>query len=320
MASHFSILPSEIMQYLSLSQDQQNKTPLRLLRLPHPRTGLPSLFLPTEGLPSTSKTLPSVLEIQSVSPVDQRSWIMGEDIIADGRMLVMTPIDPSFLLLPIMQATQAAKGTTSQFRTSDDLFDEAAGRLTATDETEKVSALKTKDILDFCSLSCISKSLKNICEVKEISDEIVVYRYSPAKVNEYMRKKVAHLSGSKALEESRTTTRNLAKEGLMEDGQEELLTLGKTRACCDLVSQYLPPDLREALINSYDFKRLNKLVDANKEEAVAKAAAAAPTKGQPKVAADKKRKSAKPSVGVEKLKKANTTGMAKLSSFFGKAN
>lgn len=50
-----------------------------------------------------------------------------------------------------------------------------------------------------------------------------MYRYSQAKVNEYMRKKVAHLSGSKALEESRTITRNLAKEGLMEDGQEELL-------------------------------------------------------------------------------------------------
>jgi hypothetical protein len=38
-----------------------------------------------------------------------------------------------------------------------------------------------------------------------------------------MRKKVAHISGSKALEDSRTITRNLAKDGLMEDGQEELL-------------------------------------------------------------------------------------------------
>lgn len=66
-----------------------------------------------------------------------------------------------FLNISLVQA----KGAT-QFRTLDDLFDEAASRLTATDETEKVSALKTKDILDFCSLSCISKSLKNICEVK----------------------------------------------------------------------------------------------------------------------------------------------------------
>lgn len=189
-----------------------------------------------------------------------------------------------FLNMSLVQA----KGATSQFRTLDDLFDEAARKLTATDEAEKVPALKTKDILDFCSLSCISKSLKNICEVKgmllslfhlvfyvstpplEISDEIVVYRYSLAKANEYMRKKVAHLSGSKVLEESRTITRNLAKDGLMEDGQEELLArtsnfmlrfsaslkhtdlVGKTRACCDLVSQYLPSDLREALIKSYE--------------------------------------------------------------------
>jgi len=34
---------------------------------------------------------------------------------------------------------------------------------------------------------------------------------------------------------------------------------------------------------------------------------------------DKKRKAPKPSQGVEKLKRANTTGMAKLSDFFGKA-
>ena len=72
------------------------------------------------------------------------------------------------------------------------------------------------------------------------------------------------------------------------------------------------------------FSRLNEYLDANKEEAL-KVAAVAPTKTQAKIKEDnkmkgmeKKRKGAKSSQGVEKLKKVDTSGMAKLSSFFNK--
>jgi hypothetical protein len=58
----------------------------------------------------------------------------------------------------------------------------------------------------------------------EISSEIVVYRYSQRKFVDYLRAKVAHLQNSLAFDGSQTLTRNLAKEGLMEDGKEELLT------------------------------------------------------------------------------------------------
>jgi len=60
-------------------------------------------------------------------------------------------------------------------------------------------------------------------------------------------------------------------------------------------------------------------------EAVSRAVAApAPKKGKAaqekeKESGVKKRKSTKASHGVETLKKANTTGMSKLSSFFDKA-
>jgi len=70
------------------------------------------------------------------------------------------------------------------------------------------------------------------------------------------------------------------------------------------------------------FSRLNEYTNANKEEAL-KVAAAAPAKTQTKEdnktkGAEKKRKGAKSSQGVDKLKKVDTTGMAKLSSFFNK--
>ena len=84
-----------------------------------------------------------------------------------------------------------------------------------------------------------------------------------------MRSKVARLSSSDILAGSQTVIRNLAKDGLMEDGKEELLarklrfpfpirwlnffSVGRLHAACDLISQYLPSITRDALINSYEY-------------------------------------------------------------------
>lgn len=86
-----------------------------------------------------------------------------------------------------------------------------------------------------------------------------------------MRAKVAHLSTSEKFAASQTVIRNLAKDGLMEDGKEELLArkfrfqllfsicwlsiclVGRLRASCDLISQYLPSVTRDALVNSYEY-------------------------------------------------------------------
>lgn len=69
------------------------------------------------------------------------------------------------------------------------------------------------------------------------------------------------------------------------------------------------------------FAKLQSHIEASKEQAISNLAAApkpkAKAEGKPTIA-DKKRKAGKPSQGVEKLKRANTTGMAKLSSFFSK--
>lgn len=57
----------------------------------------------------------------------------------------------------------------------------------------------------------------------EVTPEITVYRYSPEKVLEYFKTKVARLNNASLLETSRTLIRALAKDGLMEDGKEQLL-------------------------------------------------------------------------------------------------
>jgi hypothetical protein len=72
------------------------------------------------------------------------------------------------------------------------------------------------------SLSVLSQALSQP-DIPEITEEIVVYRLSLQKIIEYLRLKVARLASPEVLEVSRTLIRGLAKDGLVEDGKENLL-------------------------------------------------------------------------------------------------
>jgi ribonuclease H2 subunit B len=103
----------------------------------------------------------------------------------------------------------------------------------------------------------------------EITPEISVYRFSSQILVEYLRKKVARLVAANEFRESLTVVRLLAKDGLMEDGNEALLegklystyarrvanTLlaGRLKAACDLVAHHLPPSVKTELISTYEY-------------------------------------------------------------------
>jgi ribonuclease H2 subunit B len=133
------------------------------------------------------------------------------------------------------------------------------------------------------------------------------------------------------------------------------LSVGRTKAACDLLSQYLPQPVHALLLASYEYvlvhfpdlhsrlcllsftaleAHLQALRDADAAAILANTSNAAPSrkKGAPlgrksssKMAVDdddegknKKRKAGE-SVGVAKLKKANISGMKTIGSFFGAA-
>ena len=199
----------------------------------------------------------------------------------------------------------------------------------------------------------------------DITPELTVYRYSEDKVIEYLQTKVSRLSKHAVAEKSRTLIRNLAKDGLMDDGKENLLerkcpvsqttarrypsltlcravlAVGRLRMACNLVSQYVTRDVYTALIAKYEyvclkrsscpsiylnhcsFTPLDAQIKTLKDQEIAITLAGAQKK-KPRAADGveddgKKRKAkSKASQGVEKLKKANVSGMAKISSFFKK--
>lgn len=57
----------------------------------------------------------------------------------------------------------------------------------------------------------------------DITEDIVVYRFSEAKTTDYMKQKVSRLAAHSVLDDSKTITRSFAREGLTDDGKEDIL-------------------------------------------------------------------------------------------------
>ena len=200
------------------------------------------------------------------------------------------------------------------------------------------------------------QSLVYLPSPPDIAPGLQVFRFSKSKLIDYLRNKVSRLATAESIESSRTLLRNLAKDGLMEDGKEDLLQgllfatmiylLGlrsalaaRLKAGCDLISQYLPLSLYGELLSSYEYVRVTcsdslfskpysftnldaylKILEGDTAALSTANSNRSKTKSKPSEKDSGKKRKSKTSQGVDKLKKANTDGMAKLSTFFKKAS
>ncbi|KAH9176386.1 Ydr279p protein family-domain-containing protein [Lactarius sanguifluus] len=310
MATHMGVLPDDFLDTITKKANEHEGDPslgpdglasIPLLRLPHPRTAVPSLFLPYRRPEPAGGSGGGwgILEVQSVSPPNPRSWFFTEgEVVSDGKLL--------------------KDGSAGIFQPMDDIFDEAASKI-----VQGSTTIPQEDLISLTRYDCIIDALKRVCDFQDITPELKVYRYSEDKVIEYLQAKVTRLSRHEVVEKSRTIIRNFAKDGLMDDGKEDLLELGRTRSACDLVSQYLAPSVYSALLAKYDFTPLETHIKAVKAEDMAVALAGAPM-AKSRAAAEedgdnKKRKAkSKASRGVEILKKVDVSKMGKMSTYFQK--
>ncbi|KIJ49640.1 hypothetical protein M422DRAFT_777566 [Sphaerobolus stellatus SS14] len=294
-----AIVPNDLATSLNTSGDTAAPKQEELLRLPHPRTGYPSLFIAK----SNSQNEDALFEVQTVAPHSKRSWFLPSgDTIADGKLQLLTPIDPLFLLIPIFLALIPADGTIENFRPLDDIIEDAASRL----HVEHPS-IKIENVTRLTNLSSVRKAATRLCESKDITDELTVYRFSRLKLVETLSKKALFLSQSKALEVSQSLQRKLAKDQLLDLGQEKLRQSGKIQMACEFVAQYTPPSLVKELFDSYDFGALDAHVQALNDQATSIINSKKSDMIPKENINEKKRKgNSQPSRGVSKLMKVNT--------------
>jgi ribonuclease H2 subunit B len=104
----------------------------------------------------------------------------------------MTPIDPTFLLIPILQVVQPVRptstffvqlsdvdffrdvqidGSPGSFRPADDIFEDAVARLIKAQDAQSTakdpsSAMCEEDIHHLLDTRCIRVALRRVCDVK----------------------------------------------------------------------------------------------------------------------------------------------------------
>ncbi|KAI0231179.1 Ribonuclease H2 subunit B [Lamellibrachia satsuma] len=275
--------------------------------LSHPKTEQPSLFLFTNG---DSKVF-EVLQLKE----EFRSWFIGETVHQEGGLVVSTPVDVVFLLLPYLMKGRAQtdnKFMLLEHLVHDDDFPECT-RLCRCDGASE--------------LSCVA-------DVREADDD-TLYRFNKDKTISWLRLKVEQVASH--LEENRVNVgtgshdASFRKSKLVQPSDHD----DYVRYAHGLVSEYLPTCLSTDL---KDFMEIKDIVHEKPtlEEPVSKRArvdGASPTKpledyskgvlGAKLVSLHQIGRSwggVKMTAAQKKLTRVDRAGMKNIASFFSQKN
>ncbi|RUS21437.1 ribonuclease H2, subunit B [Endogone sp. FLAS-F59071] len=140
-----------------------------LVRMPHPRTGFPARYMIQDGI---------IMEIQKIDPIDKRSWFIGNSVQEDGSLYFMTPIDPLFIAIPMLDHVRKKTSESSGvFLTLDQLFDN----------------VDNPSVARLASLQGFDASLAHVCDIK-VTQNMRAYRLNDDKAIAWLKLKVSRLS------------------------------------------------------------------------------------------------------------------------------
>ncbi|CAE6511284.1 unnamed protein product [Rhizoctonia solani] len=332
MSTHVAILPKGVQGAL-----QPSAPSLRPLRLPHPRTGLPALFIYHGS---------TLLELHSVNPDAPRSWFVGQSVVSNGNLLLMTPIDPAFILIPFLKSLDSK----APFKPTDDLLEEIIS-------THSPPDIHKEDVTSFMALDCARRALRQLCETKDVPPDITVHRPSTERIIAFIKRRIDRVVSAQpppqpptpeptsdpAAEPARSTAETPQSFPTI---QRQHLRLGlsvaelgpldcpkaqstreatRIKIASEVVGNWVEEGLMEQVLATYDISAYTAHAAIRAEQAraelaaaTARAEAAEAGKGSKAKAGDKRKAGAQSSRGVDKLKRADTKGMAALTTFFGK--
>ncbi|GAA6002947.1 hypothetical protein JCM10207_001913 [Rhodosporidiobolus poonsookiae] len=293
---HVCILPKGV----ALEASDPSSSSSRFLRLPHPRTHQPALFLPYSPQPGSD----GLLELQKVQldADKQRCWFVENEVVSDGSISLFSPFDPVFLAIAYLSALPP------HYLTYPDLWETVAQHRFASplpagaekqDGDEEDSPF-ADDLVALGQMECVKKRMLEVCETQE-HESTTMYRFSqPAalsllkakvdalaatatgvfgplestspgekveKVEEAAAEAGADGAGTPPVEARRfpTVRRGLGKEavGTGHGLSEEIQREARQKYAVGIVSNYLPPALAHTLLSSYSFPALAAFLSTN---------------------------------------------------------
>jgi len=133
---------------------------LDCLNLPHPKGGVPVMFLHFEG---------DFYDIQSAEPSKYGSWFVDQRVSSDNKIYLASKFDARFLVLPYLEKTAAQP----KFSPLDQVVIHSGN-------CHRIPLAKLS-----------SWGMEEMCDVKDLGDDMVFYRYNEQKMLLWLGAKVA---------------------------------------------------------------------------------------------------------------------------------
>ncbi|KAK9381420.1 ribonuclease H2, subunit B [Kockiozyma suomiensis] len=289
-----------------------------VISLPNPNTGIQTRYLLTTTLSSTTLS-----ELTMIEHSDPHSTILASEssdekgeIVSSGTVVLATPMNPLFLIVPTLGRYE------HQYRTWEDLSDALL-----------VASPAFKQLFNI-----LESKITSITDTTEPAPGLLCYKLSEQKLLAKLTSIIDKMANNLPASLQKIHVDRLlapAKTG-GDRAPEEIFNLARQRVAVKILAErYLPPTIAAKLKNSFRQQDaiLEEFVTKLKKERAEEmerhqmlsASVSANGKRTRFEAEDEeiqKSKKAvvnkKPSVGVRKLAKADTSGMSKLSTFFSK--
>ncbi|XP_078470161.1 ribonuclease H2 subunit B isoform X1 [Lampetra planeri] len=271
------------------------------IKLRHPKTGEGTTFLVgADGMHGGKDKGRALLEMRALVEKEPRSWLIGESVQEDGKLVLCTRVDPLFLTLPYLQRAHA-KG-----------------------KFEPLSQIVMDQEYPACSFlaECVGvrSKLDAVADEKGNADQ-KFYKYSQEKTLAWLEKKVARVV--KALKEKSIAVGAGVKSALFirtdtsaDSSAEEYL-----RYAHGLISEYLDSELSSRLQEHLGISDVSLVAEGEhqaskkrKRSDLRVEAAEDYSKGSD--GAGKAAKPGKQTTAQRALAKVDRSGMKSISSFF----
>jgi len=180
-----------------------------IVKLPHPGKGSPALFL----LNHQNKKLFEIMSYQEPN----RSWFIGDLVVDDGSLMITTPVNPVFIILPFLIKTERNVPL-------EDLL-----------ENDEYSHLHEIASIDY-DLSCVATQIGDT--------SLNVWKYDENKCLKWLQERVEAVK--KVLMEQKVDL-SAGATSLIYQANVDATSVEYTRFALGIVCEYLSEDLVEKL-------------------------------------------------------------------------
>ena len=225
---------------------------LDLITLPHPK-GIPVVYISLSG---------HILELQSIQLKKHASWFVNQKVSSSGIFYMASKLDPRFLCLPF--------------------FEKAGTRFCPLDQI----ITPTEGCSKFFLTGSGGWSLDEISDVKDLGDDLIVYRFSESKTMEWLNRKVKRTATHfKAVRCSKKAAENVTFVGSFESSAQSSKSSKSAPSssvvssepdtvdilmALQVVADYLTDTLAEKLVKHFGYS-LSDLADTKSQSTKRKA-------------------------------------------------